>query len=140
MKIDGVFPRRFPSLLGLVNVLLWLSFCGHRKPTANQWGILCVASGVPAARSATFSQRRRRRCRCHDKISRFFHHFRRQTVVPSAISSGDSTDFQTFDVAVHTNLLRLVPKFQQVSKWISIKEVRKPPSFSPTPACQYASS
>ncbi|CAM9327321.1 unnamed protein product, partial [Hapterophycus canaliculatus] len=47
------------------------------------------------------------------------------TVVPSAISSGDSTDFQTFDVSVHANALRLVPKFRHVTEWFSVKEVRK---------------
>lgn len=54
-----------------------------------------------------------------------------QTVVPSAITSGDSTDLQTFDVSVHTNELRLVPKFRHVTQWISVKEVRKPGAILP---------
>ncbi|CAN0009638.1 unnamed protein product [Ectocarpus sp. 12 AP-2014] len=45
------------------------------------------------------------------------------TVVSSAISSGDSTDYQTFDVEVHTNEIRLVPVFQRVDQWIGIKEM-----------------
>ncbi|CAM9500688.1 unnamed protein product [Scytosiphon promiscuus] len=45
------------------------------------------------------------------------------TVVPSVITSGDSTDFQTFDAIVHTNELRLVPKFRTVTQWFSVKEL-----------------
>lgn len=43
--------------------------------------------------------------------------------MPSAISSGDTTEFQTFDVAVHTNEIRLVPKFTRMDESVSIKEV-----------------
>lgn len=46
-----------------------------------------------------------------------------QTVVPSAISSGDTTEFQTFDVAVHANAIILEPKFTRMDESISIKEV-----------------
>eukprot|EP00904_Undaria_pinnatifida_P008259 jgi/Undpi1/4563/HiC_scaffold_18.g07917.m1 len=45
------------------------------------------------------------------------------TVVPSAISSGDSTDYQTFDVNVHALTIRLVPKFQRFNQWFSVKEM-----------------
>ncbi|CAN0010264.1 unnamed protein product, partial [Ectocarpus fasciculatus] len=45
------------------------------------------------------------------------------TVVPSAISSEDGSDYQTFDVAVHTNKIRLLPKFGQITDFIGIKEV-----------------
>lgn len=46
-----------------------------------------------------------------------------QTVVASAISSGDSTDYQTFDVSVFANKIRVIPKYQKVDQWLSIKEV-----------------
>lgn len=46
-----------------------------------------------------------------------------QTVVSSAISSGDTTEFQTFDVGVHANEIRLVPKFTRLNESVSIKEV-----------------
>eukprot|EP00904_Undaria_pinnatifida_P008254 jgi/Undpi1/4559/HiC_scaffold_18.g07913.m1 len=45
------------------------------------------------------------------------------TVVPSAITHGSTTDYQTFNVGVHTNLIRLVPKFQKYDQWIGIKEM-----------------
>ncbi|CAN0147040.1 unnamed protein product, partial [Ectocarpus fasciculatus] len=45
------------------------------------------------------------------------------TVVPSAISSEDGSDYQTFDVAVHTNTIRLLPKFGQITDFIGIKEL-----------------
>ncbi|CAM9499220.1 unnamed protein product [Ectocarpus sp. 4 AP-2014] len=45
------------------------------------------------------------------------------TVVPSAISSEDDSDYQTFDVAVHTNTIRLLPKFGQITDFIGIKEL-----------------
>ena len=47
-----------------------------------------------------------------------------QTVVPSVISSGNSTGLQTFDAPVHTDVLRFVPKFQSVNQMVDIKEVR----------------
>lgn len=43
--------------------------------------------------------------------------------MPSAITSGETTEFQTFDVAVHTNEIRLVPKFTRMGDSIGIKEV-----------------
>lgn len=46
-----------------------------------------------------------------------------QTVVPSAISSGDTTEFQTFDVGVHANEIRILPKFKRLDQSIGIKEV-----------------
>lgn len=46
-----------------------------------------------------------------------------QTVVASAITSGDTADYQTFDVNVHAQTIRLVPKFQRFNQWISVKEV-----------------
>lgn len=49
--------------------------------------------------------------------------FLHQTVVPSAISDGSTTDYQTFNVGVHANLIRLVPKFHKYDQWIGIKEV-----------------
>lgn len=52
--------------------------------------------------------------------------FSAQTVVPSAISSEDDSDYQTFDVAVHTNMIRLLPKFGQITDLIGIKEVGSP--------------
>lgn len=55
-------------------------------------------------------------------------------MVPSAISSGDSTDYQTFDIAVHTNSIRLVPKFQHVTQWININEVMNPRPVEPESA------
>eukprot|EP00904_Undaria_pinnatifida_P008263 jgi/Undpi1/4567/HiC_scaffold_18.g07921.m1 len=45
------------------------------------------------------------------------------TVVASAISSGDSTGYQTFDVNVHAQTIMLVPKFQRINQWFSIKEM-----------------
>ncbi|CAN0223077.1 unnamed protein product, partial [Pylaiella littoralis] len=45
------------------------------------------------------------------------------TVVSSAISSGDTTEFQTFDVGVHANEIRLVPKFTRLNESVSIKEM-----------------
>lgn len=51
-----------------------------------------------------------------------------QTVVGSAITSGDTTGFQTFDVGVHARVINVVPKFQQFDQWFSINEVR---------ACRY---
>ncbi|CAM9212730.1 unnamed protein product, partial [Laminaria digitata] len=45
------------------------------------------------------------------------------TVVASAISSGDTTDYQTFDVDVHAVTLKLVPKFQRFNQWFSVKEM-----------------
>lgn len=47
----------------------------------------------------------------------------KQTVIPSAISSGDTTDFQTWDLSVWTNAIRILPKFGNVAEWIGIKEV-----------------
>lgn len=46
-----------------------------------------------------------------------------QTVVPSAISSGETTGFQTFDVNVHTNAIRLVPKYTRIGEVFSVTEV-----------------
>lgn len=46
-----------------------------------------------------------------------------QVVVPSVITSGDTTDYQTFDLKVFTNAINIVPKFQRVDQWINIKEV-----------------
>lgn len=46
-----------------------------------------------------------------------------QTVVPSAISSGNTTDFQTFDVAVHAIEIRLEAKFTKIDQLFGIKEV-----------------
>ena len=48
-----------------------------------------------------------------------------QTVVPSAITSGDTTEYQTFDLSVHTGFIKLVPKFQRYYQWINIKEARE---------------
>lgn len=45
-------------------------------------------------------------------------------MVPSAITSGTSTSLETFDVSVHTDVLRLVPKFQRVDQMVHVKEVR----------------
>lgn len=45
-----------------------------------------------------------------------------QTVIPSAISSGDSSDYQTFDLRVFANMIRVVPKYQKVTQFFSIKE------------------
>lgn len=47
-----------------------------------------------------------------------------QEAIPSAISSGDTTDFQTWDIAAWTDAIQLRPKFGSVGEWISIKEVR----------------
>lgn len=47
-----------------------------------------------------------------------------QIIVPSAITSGDTTDYQTFNVGVHTSSIRLIPKFRQTNQWVNIKEVR----------------
>lgn len=52
----------------------------------------------------------------------------RQTVVDSAVTSGDTTDYQTFDVGVHAVTLKLVPKFQRFNQWFSVKEVSAPSS------------
>ena len=49
--------------------------------------------------------------------------FRRQTVVPSAIASGTTAEYQTFDVSVHASKFRLVPKFQRYGQYMSISEV-----------------
>ncbi|CAN0272345.1 unnamed protein product [Ascophyllum nodosum] len=45
------------------------------------------------------------------------------TVVPSAISSGNTVDLETFDVFVHTDTLRIVPSFQSVGQMFNIKEM-----------------
>ncbi|CAM9220801.1 unnamed protein product [Pylaiella littoralis] len=45
------------------------------------------------------------------------------TVVPSAISSGETTGFQTFDVNVHTNAIRLVPKYTRIGEVFSVTEM-----------------
>lgn len=45
------------------------------------------------------------------------------TVVASAISSGDTTDYQTFNVGVHAKTLEIIPKFQRVNQWFSVKEM-----------------
>lgn len=46
------------------------------------------------------------------------------TVVPSAISSGDTTTgYQTFDINVHANRIRLIPVFQRQLQWIGINEM-----------------
>lgn len=47
-----------------------------------------------------------------------------KAVAPSVITSGDSTELQTFDVRAHTNAIRIVPKFQRADQFIHIKEVR----------------
>lgn len=47
-----------------------------------------------------------------------------QTVVASAISSGDTTDYQTFNVGVLAKELVVIPKFRQLNQWFSISEVR----------------
>ena len=46
-----------------------------------------------------------------------------QQVVLSAISSGDTTDFQTWDIPAWTSKIELHPKFSSAREWISIKEV-----------------
>eukprot|EP00904_Undaria_pinnatifida_P002876 jgi/Undpi1/1258/HiC_scaffold_109.g14172.m1 len=43
--------------------------------------------------------------------------------IPSAISSGDTTDFQTWDLSVWTNSIQIQPKLAKVADWFSIKEV-----------------
>ena len=45
------------------------------------------------------------------------------TVVASAITSGDTTDYRMFDVGVHANVINMVPKFQDVNQWFSVSEV-----------------
>ena len=61
--------------------------------------------------------------------SPFFFRFSANTLVvvvatPDGGALGDHpTDYQTFNVGVHTNLIRLVPKFQKYDQWIGIKEV-----------------
>lgn len=50
-----------------------------------------------------------------------------QKVVGSAITSGDTTDYQTFDVGVHASVIKVVPKFQKVNQSFSINEVSTPP-------------
>lgn len=49
----------------------------------------------------------------------------RQTVVPSAITSGDTIGYQTFDVSVHTSLIRLTLRHQRYIQWIGINEARR---------------
>ena len=51
-----------------------------------------------------------------------------QRLVASAITSGDTADYQTFDVGVHARGINVVPKFQQFNQWFGIKEVRTPTS------------
>lgn len=46
-----------------------------------------------------------------------------QTIVPSAISSGETTEYQTFDVNVHAKTIKLVPKFQKLNQYFGVKEV-----------------
>ncbi len=46
-----------------------------------------------------------------------------KSVVPSAISGGDTTGYQTFDVNVHADVIRLVPKFTRYDEMIGISEV-----------------
>eukprot|EP00904_Undaria_pinnatifida_P008260 jgi/Undpi1/4564/HiC_scaffold_18.g07918.m1 len=45
------------------------------------------------------------------------------TVVSSAIASGTTAGYQTFDVRVHANEIKLVPKFKQYGQHISISEM-----------------
>lgn len=45
-------------------------------------------------------------------------------MVGSAISSGETTDYQTFDVNVHARVINVVPKFQKINQWFSVNEVR----------------
>eukprot|EP00904_Undaria_pinnatifida_P008258 jgi/Undpi1/4562/HiC_scaffold_18.g07916.m1 len=45
------------------------------------------------------------------------------TVVGAAITSGDTTDYQTFDVSVHASAINIKPKFHQFNQWFSIKEI-----------------
>eukprot|EP00904_Undaria_pinnatifida_P006174 jgi/Undpi1/2687/HiC_scaffold_14.g06065.m1 len=62
--------------------------------------------------------------------------------IPSAISSGDTTDFQTWDISAFTNTIQLRPKFGSVSEWISIKEMvllEKKQSSKSTPVLSYGS-
>ena len=49
---------------------------------------------------------------------------RHQTVVASAISSADPGKYQTFDIGVHTNAIRVTPKFQRYNQWVGFIEVR----------------
>lgn len=46
-----------------------------------------------------------------------------QIAIHSAISNGDTLDFQTWDLPAYTSAIRLVPKLSGVKDWISIKEV-----------------
>eukprot|EP00904_Undaria_pinnatifida_P008908 jgi/Undpi1/5147/HiC_scaffold_19.g08498.m1 len=65
------------------------------------------------------------------------------TIIPSAISSGDSLDFQTWDVKSYANAIQIRPKFQNVKDWMSIKEMvilEKKPSSSAVPAMTFSNS
>lgn len=46
-----------------------------------------------------------------------------KTVLPSVITSGESTELQTFDLRVHTDEIRIIPKFRRMDEFINIKEV-----------------
>lgn len=52
-------------------------------------------------------------------------HTLKQEIIPSAISSGDTLDFQTWDISAWTNAIQIRPKFGRVDEWISIKEVKR---------------
>lgn len=47
-----------------------------------------------------------------------------QLAIPSAITSGDTEDFQTFELNAWTSGIQIQPRFTRVNQWISIKEVR----------------
>lgn len=45
-------------------------------------------------------------------------------VIPSAITSGDTTDFQTWDVNAFTGAIQIIPLFTSVDEWFGVKEVQ----------------
>lgn len=47
----------------------------------------------------------------------------KQAAIPSAITSGETTEFQTWDISAWTDFIEIQPKFRGVAEWMSIKEV-----------------
>lgn len=60
----------------------------------------------------------------------------RVAAVPSAITSGETTGFQTWDIAASTDYIEIQPKFVSVAQFMSIKEMillKEEPSSDATP-------